>query len=179
MSIESVRQRVLIPVVKTGGYFGVHLCIGTFGVMVVSGVLVFFLYSFLGRLDPYFSANHASWLLTEVSGFPVQATIGFFLGLQLAKWMRYNIMIWTWVLPFALFCAIAITSPYHGSFAFTHFMGNGCSPKKGCFDQFVTTLPLVASCTYSAGAAMGSRFYCRPRRGDSLALRAESFVQNR
>jgi hypothetical protein len=134
--------------------FVTHQFIGTIGVILFSNLLVSALFMLAHVWNPSLTFKRAYWILTEVPGFPAQAALGLLLGFVLAKFVRRRVMVWTWVLPLALFCFVVVISPIHSSLIFHYFIGSGCSPKNHCFDQFVTTMPLVASAAYSLGAKL-------------------------
>jgi hypothetical protein len=129
-----------------------HLLLGTIGIVLLSDVLIGTENSLAQIWNVSVTYKQASWLLTEIPGFPVQAAVGLLLGFVLGKYLKRRYMIWTWVLPFVFTCLILAISPFHGSSIFVHFFGTGCSPRNHCFDQFVVALPLIASSAYSLGA---------------------------
>jgi hypothetical protein len=136
--------------------FGViaHFVICMIGVFILSNLFIPSLYSLAHIWYPSVTSRQVHWILTEVHGFPVQAALGLLLGFILAKYMRRNVMIWTWVLPLAILCIAIIFSPKYYPSILGHFFGDGCTPAGHCFDQLAVTLPLVASAAYSLGAKL-------------------------
>ncbi len=145
----------LLQIITNCGIIIVHVLIGTVGIIVFCGFVIFSVYSLFYRWNTYFTSANASWLLTEIPGFPVQASGGMIVGVVLGRYLRAPLMIYAWILPLCLFSLMAVTSHFHGMSIFSHFIGGGCSPKFQCFDQFVATLPLVSSLAYSIGGGFG------------------------
>ena len=131
-----------------------HLLIATMGVIILSALLVFSVYSFLHRWELNFTRSQASWLLTEIPGFPIQASVGLVLGFLLGRFKQSRFIVFSWVLPFLLVCLIALTLKVDEVPVFARLFGSSCSPKRHCFDQLVVTLPFIASFSYSLGGGL-------------------------
>lgn len=138
--------------------FTLHQLISTIGVVVVSGVLAFAVIGLVHTIFP--AAISASWLLTEVPGFPVQVFVGIVLGFLLERVTRSSSALWVWILPSFLLCigALVIVSPT--SSILQHLFGSSCKPAEHCFDSLLFTLPFIASIGYSAGAVL-ARTKCK------------------
>ena len=133
----------------------VHQLISIFGVIAISGFLVFFTYSVLHALNPVFDPHRASWILTEIPGFPVQATLGLLTGYILGWILKSKAMLWVWLLPlfYLVFGMVFITEDLSAPL-FSRFFGYGCGPAHGCFEQLMFTLPFLASSCYAIGALL-------------------------
>lgn len=137
---------------RTALIFLLHQLISTIGVIVFSGVSVFGLIGLLRMLVP--TAPRASWILTEMPGFPVQFLIGIGLGSVLGKSLRSRSAVWVWILPlvFLVFGLFIVSHPESSSFG--HLIGTNCRPSERCFDQLLFTLPFVAALGYAAGVLL-------------------------
>jgi hypothetical protein len=136
-----------------------HQIISTLGVTILSGVLVFAVAGIIHIITP--STFRASWLLTEVPGFPVQFLVAVGLGCLLGNPARSRTPLLVWIPPlgFLAFGASIVTHPR--SSAFGYLIGNSCKPSQHCFDQLLFTLPFVAAFGYSIGAAVIGFKYVR------------------
>lgn len=132
-----------------------HLLLSTIGVIIVSGFLIFFLYSLIHIWNPSFTPKRASSTLTELPGFPVQTALDLLAGFFLSRYMQCKVMMWTWVLPLTSLCIALFFAPKNGSSVFAHFIGSGCSPANRCFDQLLFTLPCFTAAAYAFGARIG------------------------
>lgn len=139
---------------KTLGIVIMHLLLCTVGSILLSDLLIGSENALAHLWNSSITYKQASWLLTEIHGFPVQACSGLLLGFVVAWFFRQKMMMWIWVFPLFFFGFVALISPYHGTEIFSHFIGNGCNVTSHCFDQFVVTLPLVSCGGYSLGAAL-------------------------
>lgn len=76
-------------------------------------------------------------------------------------------MLWVWVVPFLILLYVVIDVPTltphfisamaqaqagANQSSVAHYLGWGCQPKDGCFDETVVTMPFYASIAYSVGA---------------------------
>jgi hypothetical protein len=93
----------------------VHQAIGLFGIAVLSAFLVFTVRSIVVGFHVAIPALSASAILTQTPGFPVQACLGLLLGLILGRYSQRKIILWVWVLPFALFIYVLFFPPLDGS----------------------------------------------------------------
>lgn len=141
---------------KTAVSLVVHQLISTIGVIILSALLTFLLYSVFRLIAPSFTTSGASWILTEVPGFPVQIAFGLIVGFVLGRYTRHRIMTRVWILPLTILCFAALFVPKVDSSLFSHFFGGGCSPSNRCFDQLLFTLPCVASAAYASGAKLAA-----------------------
>jgi hypothetical protein len=140
--------------------FAFHQLMSTIGIAVISGVLCFFIVRSLHMVSPSLTAMRASWLLTEVPGFPVQVLVGVVLGFLLERATRSRSALWVWIIPSLFLCFGAVIVVHPASSTLAHLFGSGCKPAAHCFDQLLFTLPFLASLGYTAGAALG-RFKSR------------------
>ena len=132
--------------------FLLYQLISTVGVIVFSGVLVFGAIGLLRMIMP--SAPRASWLLTEIPGFPVQFLVGMGFGFYLRKKVHHRSAFWFWVLPSVCFVVGLLVVAHPEASIFSHLIGVSCRPSEHCFDQVLFTLPLVAAFGYTAGVAL-------------------------
>jgi hypothetical protein len=160
-STTRTRIRRLSPVVL----FALHQLIATIGVIVISGVVFDAVFGLLHAAISSTIGIRASWLLTELPGFPVQILLGIALGFLLARASLSRAALWVWVLPFLFLCfgAAFVVHPV-GSIS-AHLFGSACKPVEHCFDQFLFTLPFLASLAYTAGAALARSRSPRERVG--------------
>jgi hypothetical protein len=134
-----------------------HQLIGAEGVTVICTLTVSFLFSML-REPP----KEASWILTELPGFPIQVVSALIGGFVLWKVFRHPAMIYVWILPLSILCCLFLVLVcVRGSIpaaAFRHFFGNTCHPSSHCFDQVVFALPVMTSAAYAVGAFLAKKF---------------------
>jgi len=103
-------------------------------------------------------------ILSNTPFFPVQITVGAYLGCKLYRRWRHRAMLWAWILPGVLliYAVIAIPtlspwslSPQSGPIA--HYFGWGCQADYRCYDQLTFTQPFYTSVAYCLGALWASR----------------------
>jgi hypothetical protein len=132
--------------------FLLHQVISTAGVIVISGVITFAVMPLLNAIGV--SVSRASWLLTEIPGFPLQSVAGILVGYLAERIAGSKSALWVWIVPGLFFCfgafAIAPSKPS----IVVHLLGSGCKPAEHCFDQLLFTLPFIASLGYTTGALL-------------------------
>jgi len=133
-----------------------HQVLSTFGVVVLSAILIYTLWSIFHLVSPSADLGRASSLLTDTPGFPIQVVLGLALGFVLGKTRYRRVMEWVWILPFAILVFAIVFEPRNYSSLVAHFLGGGCRPSGHCFDQLLFTLPCFVSVSYSVGAKLGS-----------------------
>jgi len=157
------------PHLKAFASFVAHQCMSTIGIIVISAFQAFSVCSLIHPLNASVGSKQASWILTEVPGFPIQVLVGFTSGLVLARKRRHNrTMQWVWILPLAFLCfgvltflrSSSVISVTSSSSIISHFFGRGCELKEHCLDQIGFTLPFLASSAYAIGALF-ARFQIR------------------
>src|SRR4051794_27107337 len=79
--------------------FALHQVLGTAGVIVLSGFICDALFGLIHYAMPPTIEIGASWLLTEIPGFPVQVFFGFAVGLLIARGALSRAAVWVWILP--------------------------------------------------------------------------------
>jgi len=149
------------PGIPAFGVFAVHQALGSLGVGFLAPFLV---YAFVEVLQVFFpstfNTHWAHFVLTEIPGFPVQAVLGFSLGLNLARWWKQPSGQWAWILPGIWFASLFVLLPISAfESRMGHFFGTACAPKMHCFDQIVATMPAIAAASYSLGTFVGLRFW--------------------
>lgn len=65
--------------------FALHQAVGTVGIIVLAGIICDALLGPVHVAIPSIVGVRASWLLTEIPGFPVQALLGFVVGFLFAR----------------------------------------------------------------------------------------------
>lgn len=147
--------------------FIAHQFIGALGVVYLSNFMVIALGGSLTVLNGFFHTPYATqglrWVLLETPFFPIQIAMGLSLGWTLYRRFQHRSMLWVWIIPLAIlgYAVIALptiapdmTSVFNQSSALSHYFGWGCSPKNGCYDQIIVTVPCYAAAAYSIGAAL-------------------------
>ena len=150
VSVDATRARHLRRVLL----FALHQLISTIGVIVLSGVLCFDVFALLHVANPLLNATRASWLLTEVPGFPVQILIGLLIGFLSAKVTRSRSLLLVWIVPLLFLCFGALIVVRSTPSILSYLFGSTCKPAEHCFDQLLFTLPFLASLGYTAGATL-------------------------
>lgn len=131
-----------------------HQVIGTVGTIILSGIICDALFGLTHTLVPSTRTLRASWFLTEVSGFPVQVSLGLAAGFAITRLLPSRFAVWVWVLPFVFFCFGAMLVAHPVGSRLNYMFGDTCKPAEGCFYQILFTLPFLASTGYASGAAM-------------------------
>ncbi|HTS12018.1 MAG TPA: hypothetical protein VMH00_07870 [Candidatus Limnocylindrales bacterium] len=163
---DAVSERA--SVIRASLVFVMHQIGATFGVGIVASALLFSSFGLLHWLSPgVLTLHNASRLLTEVPYFPIQVVVGLWSGWFLGRRLWERAMLWVWVLPLLALCCMMIVMPHltlrsesiltqtEPLYRLSHYFGNGCNVKDGCFDQLMFTMPLYASVSYSIGALLG------------------------
>lgn len=128
----------------------VHLVISTLGVIMATGLLTYFVVAVLQLFGLAVPISLASHLLTEMPLFPLQALVGLVIGS--CTGMRIS--------RHGIYAVLSVSVLCFGSGFFIHrsgvgylsyFLGYGCTVTRGCFDQFLITLPAVTSLSYLCG----------------------------
>ncbi len=163
MTQSSIRR--LPPIVL----LALHQVMGTVGVIVLSGFICDALFGLVHYAMPSTAEMRASWLLSEIPGFPVQIFFGVAVGFVIARGTLSRAAVWVWVLPFLFLCFGAIIVVHPVGSRWGYLFGNGCKPAAHCFDQFLFTLPFVASLAYTGGAAL-ARFGSRRERTRNIPM---------
>jgi hypothetical protein len=136
---------------RTVGSAVAHQLISTVGVILLSGELVFLFCSIARSLSSYFTPKLASKILTQIPGFPIQATVGLLLGFIIGKFAQRKVMVWVWVLPLVLFAATALYPPLGGSLFGPYSVPNA-GRQISLLDRLSYALPFIASAAYALGA---------------------------
>lgn len=134
-----------------------HQLMSTLGVIILSGFSTFTLFAAIHFLDSWFTSKRASWILTEIPGFPVQIATGIFIGFLVGKYLYNKAELYVWILPLLILCFGMVFIPAKEVPWFSYFFGRECSPVNRCFDQFFFTLPCFSSAGYSFGATMARK----------------------
>lgn len=142
--------RRLAPIVLVA----LHQVVGTIGIIVLSGIICDALFGLAHTLIPSTKMARASWFLTEVSGFPVQVSLGLAAGFAIARWVPSRFAVWVWVLPLVFFCFGATLVVQPAGSRLNYMFGDTCKPAEHCFYQILFTLPFLVSIGYASGAAM-------------------------
>jgi len=133
-----------------------HQLISAEGVTLACTLTVSFLFSVFRR-----SPREASWILTELPGFPIQVAAALIVGFVSWKVFRHTAMIYVWILPLSILCYLFLVlvsaQGLIPAAAFSHFFGSTCHPSSHCFDQVVFALPAVTSMAYAVGGLLAKR----------------------
>jgi hypothetical protein len=143
-------------------FFVLHQLISTIGVVAISGVLCFSFVAILHTWYPSLTSRQASWLLTEVPGFPFQILTGLVAGFLLARITRTRSVLLVWIVPLLFLCFGALIVVHPTSSTLAHLFGDACGPADHCFDQILFTLPFLASLAYTVGAVLGRSQFHKP-----------------
>lgn len=132
--------------------FALHQILGTAGAIVLSGFICDAGLGLLHRSIPSTVGIRASWLLTEIPGFPVQVVLGFAVGFLIARGTLSRTAVWVWILPFLFLCFGGIVVVHPVGPRFDYLFGDACKPAEHCFYQLLFALPFLVSIGYAAGA---------------------------
>jgi hypothetical protein len=146
--------------------FLTHQFISTLGMGFLAVYLdygILDLFHMIGRSGPRYL--YTVWAYRPY--FPIQVALGIYSGWLIGRRWRRRSMLWVWVIPLLIlgYAMIAVPTLIPGTIsvmaqagasqsAFSHYLGWGCQPKDGCFDQTLVTLPFYTSIAYSRGAWM-------------------------
>jgi hypothetical protein len=160
--LRSIRDAVR-PAINLVG----HQLMGTVGVVVLAAFMTFSFCSLAGQWSSWFSSRRASWMLTEVPGFPVQILVGINAGVLLGRHLGGRASRWVWVLPTVSLCLAmysfrvrvwSVILHAGTESVFSYFFGYGCRVSDRCFDQLLTTLPFLSSSGYAVGTIVAEKF---------------------
>jgi len=157
--MESDREKFerLGRVLKIAAGVVAHQLISTVGVIVLSDFLTYGIVA-VGRIfDPIFTPKLAGWLLTQIPGFPVQATVGLVLGFLLGKFMQRKIMVWMWVLPLGACCWVMIFPPADISSPFVPYIRSNASAMTQLLDRLSYSFPAISAAAYALGAKLANQ----------------------
>jgi len=138
--------------------FGMHQFVATWGVAFLAYFLLSTSFGLLMTFDRQLSMRPVYWVLTETPFYPVQISLGFWLGWRLQRRLNHSVMIWVWIIPAIVLAYAVLTNltlrPWllPSSNRLDHYFGEACTPRNGCMDQLIITMPLYASLAYSIGA---------------------------
>jgi len=130
----------------------VHQIISLVGIPVLSAFLTFTLCSIAQSVTHSVPSGLASKLLTQIPGFPIQAILGFLLGLSLGNFSQRRVMMWVWVLPLILFCIALLFSPLNGSSQSGPLYPPEAHHKSTLLEQLSWSILFIPSAAYSLGA---------------------------
>lgn len=168
--MEDLKSRIHSPDVtsrlKPFLMFLAHQLISTLGMGLLAVYLdygIVDLFHLIGRSAPHFF--YIVWAYRPY--FPVQVALSVYSGWLIGRrWWRRS-MLWVWVIPLLILgyamiavptltpSTMSVMSQAGGSQSvFSHYLGWGCLPRNGCFDQTLVTLPFYTSVAYSIGTWM-------------------------
>jgi len=144
--------------------FLTHQLVSTWGMVFLTVYLSYYivdLFHLIRRpIPPYL---HIVWAYRPY--FPIQVALSIYSGWMIGRRWWQRSMLWVWVIPLLIlgYAMIAVPTLIPGTIsvmaqaganqsAFSHYLGWGCQPKEGCFDQTLVTLPFYTSIAYSVGA---------------------------
>jgi hypothetical protein len=150
--------------------FAIHQLLSTWGVAVTAPFLVAFGSDFLRLFGKTFTMRDSYRISTETGYFPVQIGLALFLGWFLGRGAPRRLMLWVWVLPFAILCyAVAAVPTFSlvpispalqagvGQSRLWHYFAPGCRQEYRCLDQIIVVMPFYAAAAYSIGALFAPR----------------------
>jgi hypothetical protein len=137
----------------------VHQIIGLAGIPVLSAFLVFTLCSIAEGLNPAVPHYLASRLLTQIPGFPIQACLGFLMGLILGRYSQRRVILWVWVVPLILFCLVLLFPQIYGSSLFGPYYSPDDHHKSTLLERLSWSILFIPSASYALGAKLA-----KPRR---------------
>jgi hypothetical protein len=147
---------VIVPThdVKEMAGFLMHQVVSTLGVVVLSAMSWYGTVELLklGRVNV--TAQVTTSVLLGTPGFPFQGASGFVLGFALARRLPAKSAVFVWILPLLWFGFGALAVAPTAELAY--LIGGGCNVNRGCFHQVSFTLPLIASVSYTLGAAVST-----------------------
>lgn len=160
---------------KGGFWFALHQYIATLGILIFAAYFTAYVFDVLRVFGKPLPQKTMYWILTGTPYFPVQISIGVFLGFVISRRVRHRAMLWVWILPLAYLTYALIAIPtlvpqwippaYQagvGESRFKHYFGWGCGDIHPCFDQDAITVLFYIAAAYSIGALLGRKFPMRP-----------------
>ncbi len=160
--------------VRSALVFVMHQIIGTEGVIWLTTLGAFL---FTGSITEV----HEAWahsaltrgihlILTNTPFFPIQISVGAYLGWKLYRRWRHRSMLWVWIFPGLVLTYAVIAIPTFSPWSLSaetgplsHYFGWGCQADYRCYDQLTFTEPFYTSVAYSLGALWTSRRLRSPR----------------
>ncbi|HEY0701320.1 MAG TPA: hypothetical protein VGD60_01005 [Candidatus Acidoferrales bacterium] len=162
--------------------FILHQLIATYGITATAPFLMTLSFRIFRLFAHRYPDRTFNSILTEIPSFPVQIIFALLLGWLLGRALQRRVMLWVWVIPFAILCAAffavsipatempsIISQPFPGQIRLAHFFGYGCRPANRCIDQLLLTLPFYSSLAYAFGALLARKVFTRPN-GRSLSV---------
>lgn len=156
--------------VRSAAAFVLHQFIATVGLLFLPPLLTAYVFDILRVLGKPYPMTSMYWILTGTPYYPLQISLGLFLGYLIGRRARNRVMLWVWVLP-AAFLTVALLAfptlvvPFTalrypaslGGSPLELYFGWGCGGAHPCFDQAALTLPFYAAAAYSIGALLARR----------------------
>jgi hypothetical protein len=173
-----ISKRSISHWVRSGLVFVTHQIFATEGVIWLTVLGAFLLRRSIAELHEGWAESALMrgmhWILTNTPFFPIQISLGAYLGWKLSLRWPHRSMLWVWILPGVFLCYAVIwipsfspwsTSPQTGPLS--HYFGWGCQADYRCYDQLTFTEPFYSSIAYSLGALWASRNSKDLRRNDA------------
>jgi hypothetical protein len=160
--------------------FVLHQIVGTEGVIWLTALGVFLFKRSVAEVHEAWADSALMrgmhWIFSNTPFFPIQITVGAYLGWKLYRRWGHRSMLWVWLLPGAVLTCVVIAvptfSPWSSSAADTgplsHYFGWGCQADYHCYDQLTFTQPFYASVAYSLGALLARKSETPERNVSSL-----------
>jgi hypothetical protein len=167
---DSIERSATKSLTKSGLIFGLHQFIGMYGIPYTAPLVFSLAFKFLFLFGHIYPRKTFYSTVSELPYFPVQIIFALILGWLLGRALRHRLMVWVWVLPFAILGYSVLTAtvvipdwtsvlarPGVGQSWFSHYFGWGCQPAAHCLDQLLITMPFYSSLAYSMGAFLARR----------------------
>lgn len=132
----------------------IHQTIGLVGIPVLSTVMVSSFCSIVQGSSPLFPPHLAGRLLTQIPGYPIQASLGILLGFILGRYSQRRVILSVWILPLVIFCLVLLIRPMDGSPAFGPYYLPEANHKTTLLEQLSWLIVVIPSAAYALGAKL-------------------------